>query len=326
MLSYDEVMDPEPGPNEALVKVKACGVNRLDIWVRSGRYKANLPHILGTDIAGEVAALRPGVKGISVGAPVVVYPLLSDGKCEYCLRGMPNRCLSRGFIGVASDGGYAELVKVPTTNLIEIGGLDFRTVASLPVNFGTVWNGLVSRAKVGPGDTVLVWGAAGGVGHTAVQVSKLLGAKVIAAVGSDDKAKFVESQGADSVVNYSTHDLVDVVHSLTSGLGVSVVFDHVGGDTWAKSIDCLARGGRLVTLGLTSGPKSEVDVRKVYQDELSILGTYSCRREELVEVLRLTAEGKLKPSIFRELPLRSAREAHEALESRRVQGKIVLTP
>jgi NADPH:quinone reductase-like Zn-dependent oxidoreductase len=326
VLSYEEAPDPKPGAGEAVVRVKACGVNRIDIWVRSGRYKANLPHVLGTDVAGEVEALGPGTTGLERGTPVVVYPVLSDGTCPYCLMGAPNRCISRGLVGVASDGGYAEFVKVPASCLMELRGLDFKTAAALPVNFGTAWNGLFSRARVGPGDTVLVWGAAGGLGHAAIQVSKHLGARVIAAVSSDEKLSFVESLGADVGINYAGSNIVEEVRAATEGYGATVVFDHIGGDTWATSLECLAKGGRLVTVGLTSGPRSDVDVRRVYQDELGIVGTYSCRKEELIAVLELTAKGKFRPAVKAELPLHSASEAHKILESRAIQGKILLVP
>ncbi len=326
VLSYEDVADLVPGPEEAVVNVKACGVNRIDIWARNGRYKTALPHILGSDIAGEVVATGPETRSVTAGQSVVVYPVLSDGKCSYCVQGMPSKCVSRGFVGIATDGGYAEFVKVPAANLVSGEGLDSRAAAAMPVNFATAWNGLSSRARVGPKDTVMVWGAAGGLGYAAIQVSKLFGARVIALVGDDKKAKFVESQGADFVVNHRTEDISQRVRSLTDGLGASVVFDQVGGDTWAKSIESLARGGRMLTLGLTSGPKSEVDVRRVYQDELSILGTYAYSKEDLQQVLNLLAAGKLRPSIFQEFPLSSAARAHEIIESRDVQGKILLIP
>ncbi len=325
-LSYEDAPDPVPGPGEALVEVKACGVNRIDIWLRSGRYKTSLPHILGSDIAGVVSPSGPWVPGFSAGTKVLIYPVLSDGTCPYCLKGMTNRCVSRGLVGSASDGGYAQLVKVPAANLVSFDGLDFGTAAALPVNFATAWNGLSSRARVGPDDTVLVWGAAGGVGYAAVQIAKFLGAKVIAAVGSSDKAGFVRSLGADYVVDYGKEDVVERVRAITGDLGASVVLDHIGGDTWTKSIDSLARGGRMITLGLTSGPRSDVDVRRIYQDELSIMGTYAHRKEDLLMVLDLAAEGKIKPSLAKELPLQSARESHELLESRKVNGKVVLIP
>jgi NADPH:quinone reductase-like Zn-dependent oxidoreductase len=323
VLAYEEAATPVPGPGEVLVRVEACGVNRIDIWARSGRYRTALPHILGTDIAGTIESSGPG---ITAGSRVVVHPVISDGTCIYCRQGSPNLCLSRRLVGVASDGGYAESVKVPAANLIPAEGLDPKVAAAMPVDFGTAWRGLVEKAGVGRGDTVLVWGAAGGLGHAAVQIARFLGARVIAAVGDDSKAPFVASLGADHVVNHRSQDIVATVRSLTEGLGASVVFDHVGGDTWGKSIDCLSKGGRMVTLGLTAGPRSEVDVRRVYSDELKILGTYGQSKTDIGKVLGLAVSGSLHPSIHKELPLPSAREAHEIIESREVQGKVVLVP
>lgn len=322
----DDIPEPKPVEGEALVRVIACGVNRIDVWARGGRYKTTLPHILGTDIAGEVVSLGPGAEGPEKGTKVLVRPILSDGTCIYCRRGRPNLCVNRGFVGVATDGGYAELVRVPAASLLPLDGVDAEVAAALPVNFATVWNALVSKASVGEQDTVLVWGAAGGLGHAAVQVAKHRGAKVIAAVGDARKGDFVKALGADYVVDSRSRDFVEQVRSITEGLGASVVFDHVGGDTWTASIDCLARGGRMVVLGLTSGPKSEVDVRRVYQDELEILGAYGQTSEDLKAVLQLAKTGRLSPSIFRKLPLSSAKEAHEIIESREVQGKILLLP
>lgn len=325
VLSYEEVSDPTPAKGEVLLRVEACGVNRIDVWARSGRYKTSLPHILGTDIAGTVVAADPG-SGLESGSRAVVYPVISDGMCAYCRAGLPNLCVARGFVGVAVDGGYAELVKVPAASAMPAGNIDLKKAAAMPVDFGTAWSGLVSKAGVGPSDTVLIWGAAGGLGHAAVQIAKLLGARVIAAVGDDRKSRFAKSMGADQVVNYRSQDIVEAVRSITSGLGATVVFDHVGGETWGKSVDCLARGGRLVTLGLTSGPKAELDVRRVYSDELKIMGTYGQSKSDIQRVLELASEGKLSPAIHKELPLESAREAHEVIESRQVEGKIVLLP
>jgi NADPH:quinone reductase-like Zn-dependent oxidoreductase len=326
VLTFEDAPEPEPERGQVVLKVAACAVNRIDIWARSGRYKTSLPHILGTDIAGEVVGVGPGVEGVARGLRVAVYPVISDGSCAFCRAGKPNLCIGRGFVGVATDGGYAELVNVPASNLVPAGPLDLKKAAAMPVDFGTAWSGLVSRANVGPDDSVLVWGAAGGLGHAAVQIAKLLGAKVIALVGDDSKADFARSQGADHVVNYRSADLAGAVRSLTGGLGATVVFDHVGGDTWGKSIDCLARGGRMVTLGLTSGPKSEVDVRRVYADELSIVGTYGQSKSDVAKVLELAAQGKLAPAIHVELPLSSSRKAHEIIESRDVLGKVLLLP
>ncbi|MDE1857624.1 MAG: zinc-binding dehydrogenase [Thaumarchaeota archaeon] len=326
VLAYEDAPDPVPGPGEVVLRVAACAVNRIDVWARSGRYKTSLPHILGTDFAGEVVSAGPGVEGVGPGTRAVCHPVVSDGTCLYCRRGKPNLCLGRGFVGIATDGGYAELVRVPAANLLPTGPLDLKVAAAMPVDFGTSWNGLVSKAKVGPDDVVLVWGAAGGLGHAAVQIAKMLGAEVIAAVGDSSKSEFVKSLGADHVVDYSSNDIVQAVKSITGGIGASVVFEHVGGETWGRSIECLARGGRMVTLGLTSGPKSEVDVRRVYSDELAIMGTYGQSKSDLARVLELAAEGKLAPSIHAELPLSAASDAHEIVESRKVMGKVLLLP
>ena len=325
VLSYEDAPTPSPGKGEVRIRVEACAVNRIDIWARSGRYKTALPHILGTDIAGVVDSAGPGTE-FRVGSRVVVYPVLSDGTCVYCRQGSPNLCLARGFVGVAIDGGYAEFVKVPEENLIAADGVDPMKAAAMPVDFGTAWRGLVSRANVSAGDTVLIWGAAGGLGHAAIQIAKLRGATVIGAVGGGTKSQFARSLGADHVVDYTSEEVVAAVRSLTDGLGASVVFDHVGGDTWGKSIDCLARGGRMLTLGLTSGPKSEVDVRRVYSDEITVMGVYGQSKADIEKVLQLEAEGKLNPSIQSELPLSSAQEAHKIIESRGVRGKVILLP
>lgn len=326
VLTFEDAPVPEPKRAEVLLKVSWCGVNRIDVWARSGRYKTNLPHILGTDIVGEVFSRGNGIQNIEVGSKGVAYTVISDGTCNYCRIGMYNLCPSRGFIGIATDGGYAEYVSVPSANFFPLDKVDEKTAAALPVNFGTAWNGLSTKAKAGRTDTVLIWGAAGGLGHAAVQVAKLLGATVIGAVGDDKKFDFVKSQGADYALNYNSKEFVGDVRSLTEGIGASVVFDHVGGDTWGKSIECLRRGGRMITLGLTSGSMAEVDVGRVYRDELSIIGAYGQTRTDLRQVLQLASVGRLKPSIYRELPLSSAKEAHEILESRDVQGKILLSP
>jgi NADPH:quinone reductase-like Zn-dependent oxidoreductase len=325
VLELEDAPSPDFGPGDILLRVKACAVNRIDIWARSGRYKTTLPHILGTDVAGQVVAAGDEVRSVKVGEDGILFPVLSDGTCHQCKEGHPNLCTNRGFIGIATDGGYAELVRAPASNFIPSGAIDPTKAAAMPVDFGTAWSGL-SRVNVREKDTVLVWGAAGGLGHAAVQIAKLMGARVIAVVGDQSKFSFVSSLGADEVLDHSKDDIVSRAKSLTGGEGVTVVVDHVGGDTWEKSIGCLARGGRMVTLGLTSGPKAEVDVRRVYSDELSIVGAYGQTSADISRVLKLASEGKLVPSIYRELPLASAVEAHETVESRSVMGKILLLP
>jgi NADPH:quinone reductase-like Zn-dependent oxidoreductase len=324
VLVYEDAPTPSPRPGEVLVRVAACGVNRLDAWVRGGRYKSALPRIVGTDIAGEVAEVGPGVLRFHPGQKVVVYPSLSDGTCRYCLEGHPNRCLAGGLIGAVADGGYADYVAVPATNLVDAGRIDLKAAAATPVNFGTAWSALMG-AGVSPGKGVLVWAAASGVGNAAVQVAKLMGATVIAVSGSKERADFAVSCGADHSIIRSKENVPIRTKELTGGQGVDFVFDPIGGETWATGIESLARGGRLISLGLTSGATSAVDVGRLYRNELGILGVFGYTKQDLVRVLSLVADGKLKPRT-RELPLKSAKEAHEALESNSVEGKILLIP
>jgi NADPH:quinone reductase-like Zn-dependent oxidoreductase len=260
------------------------------------------------------------------GQKVVVYPSLSDGTCGYCLAGFPNRCANGGLVGAASDGGYAEYVKVPSANLVDAGSMDLWLAAAVPVNFATAWSAFTDRSEVGEGDTVLVWAAAGGLGHAAVQAAKLLGAKAIGVVGGKEKFGFVKDNGADYAIDHTTEDVAARVRELTGGRGVDYVLDAVGGDTWGKSIDSLARGGTVLSVGLTSGPTSSVDVGKLYRNELNIVGVFGFRKEKLAEVLSLVSRGTLRPMLFRELPLQRGAEAHEILESRKVEGKILLLP
>ncbi|MDV3293597.1 MAG: zinc-binding dehydrogenase [Nitrososphaerales archaeon] len=326
VLKYGDAPTPSTSEGEVLVKVAACGVNRIDIWLRSGRYKTYVPHILGADVCGEVASAPPRATELKVGQRAVVYPSLSDWSCRYCLAGYPNRCVSGGLLGAVADGGYADYVKVPARNLVDAGSLDPKLAAAVPVNFATAWSAFAERACVRPGDTILVWGAAGGVGHAAVQVAKLLGAQVIGVAGGKEKRTFVIDNGADHFIDHTTEDVPARAKEITGGHGVDYVFDDVGGDTWEKSLESLAKGGTVLSVALTSGAASTVDVGRLYRNELNIVGVFAFRREALVRVLRLVAEERLKPRIFRELPLKSAKQAHEILESRKIEGKILLVP
>jgi NADPH:quinone reductase-like Zn-dependent oxidoreductase len=326
VLVYEDAPNPQLGDGEALMWVKACGVNRVDIWARNGRYKTYLPHILGTDVAGEVIQVSQGVSNVTPGSQVVAYPVLRDRTCRYCITGRPNRCEKIGLLGVAADGGYAEYVKVRAEDLLPIRGLDFKTAAAIPVNFGTAWNGLVTRARVKAGDFVLVWAAGSGLGYAAVQVAKLFGAKVIATAGSDAKVELAMSHGADYTINHSREDVPEKVRGLTGGYGADIVFDHVGAETWQKSIQALAKGGVLVSVGVTTGEESTVNIGRVYRSELTLAGTYAFTTDELTKVLKLASQRRLAPHIYKELPLRSAGEAHRILEAREQFGKILLIP
>jgi len=326
VLTYEDVADPIPSYGEAIVRVKSCGVNRLDLSLRSGRYKTQLPRILGTDVAGTVEQVGEGVKKLAPGDKVIVYPAISDGTCRFCLEGKRNECVNIGLLGSVVDGGYAELVRVQADNLIRFEGMDFDVAASLPVNFATAWNGLVSKARVGADDFVLIWGASSGLGHAALQITKMHGAKVIATAGSDDKLKKARDLGADYTINHSSEDVPKKVKEFTDGLGASIVFDHIGQETWPKSISSLRKNGVMLSLGITTGHDVTVNIPQVYRNELRVMGVYVFTYFELYTVLRLALEKRLKPVIDSKFRLFDAKAAHERLESRTHFGKILLNP
>jgi alcohol dehydrogenase len=210
--------------------------------------------------------------------------------------------------------------------VLRVERLDFAAAAALPVAFGTAWNALVSTSRVGPEDTVLVWGGGSGLGHAAVQIARLLGSKVIATAGDQSKLEKVREIGASYTINHNTEDVVLRVSEITGGDGVSVVFDHIGGGTWDKSLSVLRKGGKLLSLGVTTGESASIEIGRLYRNELKVMGVYAYTKEDLSSVLKLAEEGRLKPHIHREIPLSMAQEAHSLLESRRLFGKLLLIP
>ena len=327
-LQYQEMPAPTIGPNEVLVRVKACALNHLDIWIRQGSpaYPMPLPHISGSDVAGTVQQIGSQVEGIAEGERVYVSPGVGCGHCEQCLAGRDNMCRSYGLIGAMCHGGYAEYVKVPARNVFPIPGtLSFEQAAAFPLVSVTAWHMLFTLADLRLGEGVLIMGAGSGVGHMAIQMAKLAGARVITTVGSDDKIDKAKALGADEVINHSREKVNQRVRELTQRRGVEVVIEHIGPEVWGQCIDSLAKGGRLITCGATTGAEVQLDLRYVYSRQLTIKGSYMGSQSELLKAAALVGQGRLRPVIDRIFPLSDAKGAQEYLLSRKFFGKIVLT-
>lgn len=329
VLSVEELPEPHAGPGEVRVRVAAVAMNHLDIWVRNGlpHLKLEYPFRLGADVAGTVDELGPGVRGVAVADEVVVNPGHSCGRCRECLSGRDNLCRWFRLMGEDLSGGYCEQIVVPAQNVVaKPKSLSFTDAAALPTTFLTAWQMLTRKAPVRPGDDVLVMAAGSGVGVAAVQIAKLHGARVIATASSDDKLARARALGADETINYAAQDLVAEVKRLTNKRGVDIIFEHVGADVWPKLILSLARGGRIVTCGATSGWDARTDLRHVFFRQLEILGSTMGPKGDLFPILDLVGAGRLKPIVDRTMPLVEAQAAHRLLQDRAVFGKIVLTP
>lgn len=320
---------PQPKAREVRVRVRAVALNHLDVWVRKGwpGLKLELPHVLGSDVAGQVDTCGAEVTDLTVGDPVLVNPGLSCGSCARCLRGEDHLCKSYRILGEHVQGGYAELVCVPRQNLLPMPkGLSFEQAACLPLTFLTAWTMLTRRADLRPGETVLIHAAGSGVGSAAVQIAKLMGATVIATASTAEKLGKAAALGADHVINSTTGDLVTEVKRLTDRALVDVVFEHTGAATWDKSIACLPYGGRLVTCGATSGHEVKLDLRVLFYKRISLLGSTMGSKGDLFRILELVEAGKLAPVLDRVLPLAEAAQAHQLLSDRKSFGNLVLTP
>lgn len=329
VLEYRDVPDPVPAPDEAVVDVKACGINHLDLWVREGLrgLDVQLPHILGNDVVGVIAAVGAAVRHVKPGDLVLVLPTLSCGVCPACMAGDDHLCRAYDVLGRRRNGGYAERVAVPAVNCLPYPeNLQWHEAAAVPLVFLTAWHMLVGRAAVRTGDDVLVIGASSGVGSAAIQIAKLHGARVIATAGSAEKLERARALGADEVVDHTREDLASEVRERTGRKGADVVIEHVGGAIFERAVAALARGGRLVTCGATAGARVSLDLNLLFGRHLTLLGSWMGRRSELVEVLRFVRSGQLKPVVDSVLPLAEARHAHERIEARRHFGKVVLVP
>jgi NADPH:quinone reductase-like Zn-dependent oxidoreductase len=318
---------PVPGPGQVRVRVKALGLNHLDTWVRRGvpGHKFPLPLVLGNDACGAVDALGPGVTSCAVGEAVVVLPGVSCGVCEQCQSGIDQLCRNYQILGESTDGTAADFAVVPAANIApKPANLSDAEAGSIGLVFLTAWNMLVRRAELKAGETVLVHAGLSGVGSAAVQIARMLGATVIATAGGAEKCRRVQVLGAHHVIDYQHQDFVAEVRQLTGKAGVPIVFEHVGQATWEGSMKCLARGGRVVTCGATTGGNVPISLHAVFFKTLSILGSTMGSKGDLRRLLSLFAQGRLRPVVDRVLPLAQVGQAHRLLEERQAMGKIVL--
>ena len=328
VLNYEEAPDPVPSEDEVLIRVKACALNHLDLWARNGLPNVTipLPHISGSDISGVVEWVPPVEKELQVGMEVIVNPGIGCGRCDRCLMGRDNQCRFYTIIGYGVDGGYADLVKVPRVNVVpKPKAMGWTESASFPLVFLTARHMLVTRAGLEAGETVLVLGAGSGVGSAAIQMAKLYNATVIATAGSNEKLAKAKGLGADYLINHREQDILEEVRRITGKRGVDVVVEHVGKETWDASVRALAKGGRLVTCGATTGAEVSTDLRYVYNREISVYGSFMGSKGELLEVVELFKAGKLKPVVDSEFPMAEARKAQQRMERSEHFGKIVLT-
>jgi NADPH:quinone reductase-like Zn-dependent oxidoreductase len=328
-LGYQDVPEPKIGDGEVLVKVRACALNHLDLFVREGLpgLKLPLPFWSGCDIAGEIAEVGAAVEGVAVGDRVAVNPNLSCGRCEFCIRGEDSLCVTYGILGEHTHGGLAEGVKVDGRNVVKLPDhVKFEDAAAFILVSMTAWRMLVTQARLRPGEDLLIIGVGGGVSSTAVQIGKLCGARVWVTSSSDDKLARARELGADECINYAKEDWAKAVFQKTGRRGVDVILENVGAATWQGSIRSLAKGGRLVTCGATSGPIGETDIRLVFWKQISIIGSTMASRREFNEVMTQLFRGKLRAIVDSVMSLRDGVAAQQKLAEGKQFGKIVLVP
>ena len=332
VLEYEDVETPSPGPGEVLLKVGACSLNRgPDTMVRAGGFGLpgfRLPHVCGADPSGEIAEVGPGVDGVRQGDRVTVYPILScETWCGICPDLGENYCAKFRVIGVHTWGGHAEYVKVPARNVVPIAdSVGYEKASTLGVSYVTTWHGLITKARTTAEDTVLVMAAGSGVGTAAIQLAKMLGARVLATTGAQWKQERAMALGADAAFDYHDPEWPTQVMAATGGRGVSVLFDNVGAETWHHSLGCLARGGRVFCSGATGSWNVSIDLRQLYRNMNTLYFHMQGTKAEVATLAGLVAEGKLDPVVDRVYPLAQAREAQERLAAIEQFGKIVLVP
>ncbi len=329
VLRYEDVDVPEPGPGEVRVRVEACGVNHFDVDLRSGvaRWPLPLPHQLGVEFAGTVDAVGEGVDHLSLGDSVWPQHEVECLVCRYCRGGQPNLCLDAKMMSVQFLGGYAEQVIAPAraTHLLP-DGVSAEMAAAGQVVFTTAWHMIVTRARLQPGETVVVQAAGSGIGHAAIQVARLNGARVIATAGADHKLARARELGAHETINYTRDSVAERVLEMTEGAGADVFIEHVGGDLFMDSLKSLRKDGRLVTCGGHAGETPPIDIIELFRNEWQVMGSRIGTPAEMQLTMRLMGEGVLRPDVHAVLPLADAAEAHRIIEGRKQTGKVVLVP
>ena len=327
-LQIVDLPKPTIGADDVLINVKASALNRLDLFVREGLpgLKLQMPHIPGSDGAGIIAEIGANVRNLKVGQRVTINPGLPCGACEFCLAGEQSLCGDFKILGEHCAGTAADFVCVPAVNVLPIPDVfPFEQAAAVPLVFLTAWRALMSRAQVRAGEDVLILGVGGGASTAAIQIAEKAGARVFVTSSSDEKLQKAKQIGADVLINYLTQEWDKEVYKLTNKRGVDVVFESVGAATWLKAIRALRRGGRLVTIGATTGPNPQEEIRQIFWKQVDILGSTMSNQREFREVMKLVLRGELKPVIDVVLPLERAQDAHARLAKGEQFGKIVLT-
>jgi len=326
-LRLDELPKPVAGRGEVTVKLSAASLNHLDIWVRNGipGLKLTFPHVMGSDGSGTIEEVGEGGEGLLSGDRVLIDPGISCGQCEFCMKGEQSQCVTFHLLGEHIHGTFADYVVVPRENVYPIPPhLSFEEAAALPLIFLTAWRMLVTRAKLKAGEDILVIGIGGGVAGAVLQLSLAMGARVIATSGGPKKVERALEMGAFHAFDHHERDIADEVRRITNQHGVDVCVETVGTATWQKSLQSLAKGGRLVTCGATSGPLGETDIRRIFWNQLTILGSTMGNRSDVIEMLQFVEKKNLKPIIDSTYPLEEVREAHERMIHGEQFGKLVL--
>jgi len=324
----EQVPDPQPTEDEVVVQVRTAGLNHLDIWIRKGRGNLNLsmPHVLGSDAAGIVCAVGSNVKNTKVGDEVVINPGLSCGYCESCRRGEQSECISFGIMGMSRPGTFAEKVAVPARNVLsKPAHLNWEEAGAFVLSHTTAWRMVMSKGLVQPGQSVLIHGIGGGVALAALQFAKLAGGQVIVTSSSDEKLRRAKDIGAGYIINYRTvSDMLKYIKDITGGASVDVVIDTVGAATWPIDFSIVRKGGKIVLCGVTSGPATQTDLRTLYWNQLTILGSTMGSDADLSAMFRAITTTRLRPVIDSVMSLVNAREAMARMEAAEQFGKIVL--